>query len=160
MRQDTIMLALVNRIFIPFIEAGKYYRSYCCNSVKEFGLSPKEVDVLIALSINSEADTVKYISEMINASKGMISQSVDTLKQKGLVTVSVDSADHRVRPISLTDQAIPIIKKLNRATHSFAENILHGISADDMMRLEEIMKTIHHNREQMISREFTEEFKK
>ena len=102
-------------IFTKLMSLGKSMRSHCHRAIEADGFTLNETDVLLALTATPENNTVTAISEASNISKGTISQAVESLRQKGYILTEQSSADRRSLTIRLTEQAAPIIEKLQHA---------------------------------------------
>ncbi len=135
--------------FAKLSDIGKYFRTYCYRAVQDIDLSLNEIDVLMSLFYAPQKNTVKDISENVCITRGMISQSVESLRRRGLLTVDVNSADRRVLLVALTDAAAPVIAKLTEAESRFTEAILSGIPQDRILKMYDTAEKIHDNKERI-----------
>ena len=130
-------------------DVGKYFRAYCYRSVLELGFSRNEIDVLLSLTHHPEKNTVRDISENVHLSKGMISQAVESLRQKKYVNVSPDQNDRRSILITLSELSVPVLEKLKEASLSFAEKITQGIPHEQLEAFSQTMAKFCANKENM-----------
>ena len=81
----------------------------------------------------------------MKVSKGLISRSISSLEDRGLVSTWESEDDKRVRRISLTDEAGPVIDQLNRGIREINEIVLFDISEEEIRQMEETMEKIMRN---------------
>ena len=135
--------------FTQLLDVTKFFRNYCYQSVTDLGFSMGEIDVLVALGQNPSCNTVKAISETVHLSKGMISQAVESLRQKQFLTVGTDEHDRRQVLISLTGMAQPILERLREAYTAFVERIVSGISPEQLKECLGIVTQVYTNKQKM-----------
>lgn len=71
-----------------------------------------QLEVLRFLAVaNRFSDTVSGLVEYVGATKGTLSQSVNALERKGLVTRVADAGDRRVQHCVLTDAGVAIVRE-------------------------------------------------
>ena len=100
-------------------------------------------------STHPEKNTVRGISETVHLSKGMISQAVESLRQKKYVSVSHDQNDRRSILITLSELSVPVLEKLKEASLAFAEKITNGIPPEQLETFSQIMAKFCANKENM-----------
>ncbi len=138
-------------------DVSKFFRAYCYRSVVEQGFTINEIDVLLSLNQHPEKNTVKGISENMHLSKGMISQAVESLRQKKMVTVDPNAKDRRSVFIHLSQMAHPVIEKVKESSASFVERISSGIPEEQLFEISKIITKIRNNKESMKTAENAEE---
>lgn len=104
----------------------------------DFALS--EVIVLCFLWDFPEENTVKALSQHVALSKGLVSRSVEALRQKGLIEERVDVSDRRKVLLFLRPEASPYVKDFKKRQEEFDRHIFEGISSED---LECTVRTFH-----------------
>jgi len=135
------------------VDIGKYFRMYCYRSVVDLGFSLNEIDVLMSLKEHPERNTVKGISETVHLSKGMISQAVESLRRKKLITVGTDEHDRRSFQISLDGKAQPVLERLREAYAAFVQKIVSGIPLEQWREGLGVVTQVYSNKEKMKKRE-------
>lgn len=133
------------------LDVGKFFRTYCYRPALELGFSSNEIDVLLSLKVHPEKNTVKAISETVHLSKGMISQAVESLRKKQLVTVDHNEQDRRSVLIALSGIAQPLAEKIRETCVSFAEAILSGIPDEQLQNVLGAVTKLYSNKEKMKS---------
>lgn len=135
------------------VDIGKYFRAYCYRSVVDLGFSMGEIDVLMSLREHPERNTVKGISETVHLSKGMISQAVESLRQKKFITVGTDENDRRSLQITLNGKAQPVLERLRDASAAFVQKIVSGIPLEQLREGLGVVTQVYSNKEKMKKRE-------
>ena len=104
----------------------------------DFALS--EVIVLCFLWDFPEENTVKALSQHVALSKGLVSRSVEALRQKGLIEERVDVSDRRKVLLFLRPEASTYVRDFKKRQEEFDRHIFEGISSED---LECTVRTFH-----------------
>jgi DNA-binding MarR family transcriptional regulator len=130
-------------------DVGKYFRAYCYRSISEFGFSANEVDVLLSLQQHPEKNTVKGLSEAVHLSKGMISQAVERLRQRKMVTVDTDEHDRRAVRVHLAGESRPVLERLLGDYVDFVNRMFYGVSKERLADAFYVLKQLCHNKEEM-----------
>ena len=115
------------------------------NICEKWRLTITEGKVLTFLYNNPGKDTAADITELRMLSKGNVSQAVESLIQKGLLTRSADQNDRRKIHLSLLSPA----KEITNAIHVMQKNlygqIFNGLSEEDLKIYERINQKIMEN---------------
>lgn len=93
-----------------------------------YKLSLTEVDVLAFLDNNPGLDTATDIVELRMIPKANVSQAVDTLIHKALLSKQQDTRDRRRIHLALTPAAQPIVQALRQARHQFVSRLFGGFT--------------------------------
>ena len=133
------------------LDIGKFFRTHCYRPALDLGFSSNEIDVILSLKVHPEKNTVKAISETVHLSKGMISQAVESLRKKDLVTVDHDEKDRRSVLISLSNIAQPLAEKIRLACVTFAETVLSGIPDEQLQIMLGTVTRLYSNKEKIKS---------
>ena len=112
------------------------------NICEKWRLTITEGKVITFLYNNPGKDTAADITELRMLSKGNVSQAVESLIQKGLLTRSADQNDRRKIHLSLLSPA----KEITNAIHVMQKNlygqIFNGLSEEDLKIYERINQKI------------------
>ncbi len=133
------------------LDVGKFFRTYCYRAVVDLGFTISEMDVLMSLKQHPERNTVKGISETVHLSKGIISQAVESLRRKKVITVHHDENDRRSLLIALTSMAQPVLDKMREASVNFADKIVSGIPTDRLPEIFDIVTRVYSNKQKLIT---------
>lgn len=109
------------------------------------GLSPIELDILAFLHNNPGRDTASDIVELRMLPKGNVSQGMESLIQKGLLTRRQDEKDHRRIHLTLTDRADVIRPDLGQMTRRFQQGLFAGFDQDTKKQYWEMNRRISRN---------------
>ena len=92
----------------------EYYGKEIKDRFSEYTFSPNEISILILLQNNNSITTSTQLRVVLGVSKALVSRSVTSLEQKGLITVKGIPNDKRISHIELTENAIPVLEKINQ----------------------------------------------
>ncbi len=127
-----------------FSQIRKYYADELKQRFKEENFSHNEIAILILLSNNKSITTCSQLTFFLGVSKGLVSRSVDSLIDRGLVSSVRDPADKRVQHIRLTEEAGKLIVKLKKEIEQINDKLLGDISEKEIAQMEAtIMKIIN-----------------
>ncbi len=80
-------------------------------AVKNHGLQPVQLEVLHYLSLcNRFSDTPKAVSEYLGQTKGTVSQTIQVLERKGLLSKHADINDKRSMHLQLTADGAAVLQ--------------------------------------------------
>ena len=118
----------------------KAYRSQLQQLVGEYELTPGEMAVLLFLHNNApELDTASDIVRCRDLSKALVARSVESLRQKGYVTLSRDEHDRRVIHLDRDLHGDPVFFCLFRVEgEDRVDGIIFTVGAD-LLRLEHLL---------------------
>ena len=136
-------------LFPKLFDICKYYRSYCCRSAENLGLSASEIDIIISLSEDPRCNTIMALSKSVHLSKSVVSKSVDSLHKKGYICVKPSDVDRRYLQITLEESAKPIVDRISSSAEQFISKIGDGIDEQDLCVISKFISHIHSNTEKM-----------
>ncbi len=116
------------------------YSKYCCRAIIKEPFSPNEMNLLIFLSNNPHMDTAKVLTVTLGVSKSLVCRSVDSLMQKGYLRGEVDSRDHRITHLILTEKAAPIIQTLQENWTRFSQEDLETYKRVNQQLIQNIQR--------------------
>lgn len=138
MTRHTEMLLGIRRVL-------KFHDTLRKEVCQRHGLSPIELDILAFLHNNPGLDTARDIVELRMLPKGNVSQGVESLIQKGLLTRRQDEKDHRRIHLTLTDQADAIRPDLRQMTQRFQQGLFAGFDPETKKQYWEMNRRISQN---------------
>ena len=106
------------------------------------GLSLLEAKVLSFLHNNPERDTAADIAELRMLPKSNVSQAVESLYQKQLLSRRPDTADRRRIHLSLTERAAPIVIDLDALRERFRAAVFVHISPEEQEQFDQICRRL------------------
>lgn len=118
----------------------------------QYGLTLIEANVIKFLYNNPEKDTAADIVELRMLSKGNVSQAVESLMQKGFLVRKTDTEDRRRIHLSLLQTAKPITDEIEKQQKQFGEELLTGISEEELVLYERINDRIRSNTQNAMKR--------
>ena len=86
--------------------------------------------------------TQQAISFIIQKDKNSVTQFVDNLEKKGLVTRSVSKEDRRVNNIALTEEGMALKDSTKQLAIDTMNQVLEGIPEEDVLTFVDVLKKI------------------
>ena len=102
---------------------------------KRYGINQTCFDILLFCANNPENNTARDICELRGIKSGMASVATEMLIKKGFLRREDDARDRRLRRLTPTEKAAPIIKEGREMQRYFAEILTSGISAQEAQAL-------------------------
>ena len=119
--------------------------NYVSGFKSEYGLKRTEVEVLYYLSRSGEHNTAKDITSSLHMNKGHLSQTTESLCQKGYVSASKDENDYRIIHYTITKDAMRAAEEIDAAIDRLYNALFAGISAEDQEALKRIAAQVSLN---------------
>lgn len=85
--------------------------------------------------------------------KGTVSRGVQKLEEAGYIRVVPDEKDRRIRRLSVTEAAMPIIQRLLEAKEMWNQALTSGMSDEECLLLEELMAKMVQNAKKFLDEE-------
>ena len=115
-------------------------------SVREkYGLSYMEFMVLLFIANNSEYKKASDIVEILGIAKSHVSETLNTLEEKGLVERKRDTQDKRSSILEVMERAKDIIEEGRRAQKEYHDLVFGSLSDDELKELGRLQKIIEKN---------------
>ncbi|HOY81907.1 MAG TPA: MarR family transcriptional regulator [Rhodoglobus sp.] len=99
------------------------------------------MDLLFVLS-RSDGLSVATLAERLSVTSGAVSQTIEGLREGGLVTSEVNEADRRGRVIRLTDEARREVRDFERGYFEAVAPQFDALSDDEVVELDRILSAI------------------
>lgn len=121
----------------------EYYGKQIKDRFSEYTFSPNEISILILLQNNTSITTSTQLRVVLGVSKALVSRSVTTLEQKGLITVTGIPNDKRISHIELTENAIPVLEKISIEIEKINQVLFKDIPTKDIQCMIETMNKMN-----------------
>ena len=108
------------------------YRVVCQPILKMFGISQASFDIIMFLANNPQFYTAKQISSMRNLKENVVSLHVEKLAKEGYLRREAVEGDRRKVRLVCTEKAEPVIAQGRRVQKEFYEEMVSGISREDL----------------------------
>jgi DNA-binding MarR family transcriptional regulator len=99
---------------------------------KEHDLKKVEIEVLFYLSKCGSENTPTDITKRLNLNRGHVSQAIDSLLKKNLIAAVADEKDRRCMHYMITTNAVLVIDEIANVKKKMDEQILKGITKDEI----------------------------
>ena len=125
-----------------YAQVRKVYIEEFNREFQDDNFSPNEMNIMIFLYNNPSIDTSSQLCVTLGVSKGLVSRSIDSLIKKGYITSYSDKKDKRIQHLQLTSQVEPVIKKIKKIKYNLNQDILDGISKEDIETMQRTLNLI------------------
>lgn len=112
---------------------------------QKIGLSRGQVSMLFMLLYHPDS-SVKQITEFLGITKSAVTQLMDPLVQKSLVSRQNDTNDRRIVRLSLTPSGKKIIKEVNKLKYAGMRSALDTLPSKDLEQLVKIYRKMLANK--------------
>lgn len=121
----------------------EYYGKQIKDRFAEYTFSPNEISILILLQNNNSITTSTQLRVVLGVSKALVSRSVTSLEQKGIVLVKPDPNDKRISHIELTENAIPVLEKISIEIEKINQVLFKDIPTKDIQYMIDTMNKMN-----------------
>ncbi len=122
-----------SNIFYIYFQIIKKYKDYMEKSLKDFELTPAEIDVLTFLINNKDRDiTASEISMCRGISKGLVSHAVHSLKTKNIIELKENPEDGRSVYLRILDEEDDLVKEVKEINEGFITQLIKDIDISDL----------------------------
>lgn len=121
----------------------EYYGKQIKNRFSEYTFSPNEISILILLQNNTSITTSTQLRVVLGVSKALVSRSVTSLEQKGLITIKGIPNDKRISYIELTENADPVLEKISIEIEKINQVLFKDIPTKDIQCMIETMNKMN-----------------
>ena len=128
----------------------RYYEILTSSVCEKYQLRQMEYDILMFLNNNPQRNTAADIVRYRKSTKSHVSTSLKVLEKKGLIERRIDKDNRKRVEIYLLDSADDIIKDGIRVQKQFANDMLYGLTDDEIALCKQIFKKICNNAEEFI----------
>lgn len=120
------------------------YMAYSYRKLK-LDVTPIQGRILIALYNNKEMYCQKKIEEFVPCNKSTLSNILKTMEKNGLIKRIGDGDDSRKKNIILTTKAKKIIVILNDNKEKLKQDIMRGISVEEIKSFNDVLLKFKYN---------------
>jgi MarR family 2-MHQ and catechol resistance regulon transcriptional repressor len=137
--------------WLIILKAWQSMSRYASPILLEEGLGESDFRVLEVL-LHKGPMPVNAIGPKVDLNPGSVSVAVDRLYKKGFVSRVESSRDRRVRTVSLTEQGRERFIPLFRRHAALIKRAFQGVSSEELLQLELILKKIGKRADSLASR--------
>ncbi|MCD8145444.1 MAG: winged helix DNA-binding protein [Oscillospiraceae bacterium] len=117
---------------------------------KEYGLKRIEMEVLYLLDSGAGNDTVAQIADFLNANRGHISQTAESLCEKGCLVSIQDQKDRRYVHFILTDRGRAVCVPIREQWRALMQELFAGLTEEELETYRRISTKIRQNMERIL----------
>lgn len=125
--------------------------------LERWNLSMREVHVLLFLVNHPELDTARDVVIYRGLSKSQVSQAVDTLCRRGILSRRADAEDRRVVHLAITDQGAPLAREAQHQQSLCGQQILAGLTPKERQEFLRLLEKVFENTNTLTERSLDRE---
>lgn len=147
---------LGENLFATFSNMDKAYRKLCLSALQgldEFTQNEALVLAFLTNPDNRPLDTATDIAQWRNTSKGLVAKSVESLTDRGYLTVQLDEEDRRVVHLCPTERCEEAAVRLSALRQSFGRRISKNVSAQEKDAIQKAMRQMTKNLQEIMEEE-------
>lgn len=116
------------------------YRKYYHAEMEQYHLSPNELLVMLFLAKKDHVtDTARDIADYEGVSKALVARSVDSLLEKGYISLKRDTEDKRRCHLYLTDSSDELIRVITKKQREFFKIMTAGTSDEEIAVIQRVI---------------------
>ena len=131
------------------LQLSKQFGRYCDRRFAplcaRYGLTMREVHVLLFLANNPGCDTARDVTELRGMSKSQVSQAVEHLVREGLLLRTPDRSDRRVVHLSITPEGMPLALECRDIQCACGQRLFAGLTEEQIQQLSLLLETVLEN---------------
>ena len=128
---------------------GKYCDPRFAPIARRYGLSMREINVVLFLANNPGYDTARDITEYRGISKSQVSQAVEFLVELSYLTRTPDPDDRRLLHLALTEEGLALARECKAVQARCGQDLLDGMTEDQVRQLQELWDMVMANGERL-----------
>lgn len=117
---------------------------------KKYDLKKVDIEVLFFLSKCGSENTPTDVTKRLNLNRGHVSQAIDMLLRRRLIAAVADENDRRCMHYIITEEAVALIDEIADVKREMDEQILRGITQEELEFYKKISDKMLQNIRQMI----------
>lgn len=135
------------------LQFSKQFRKYCEHRFtplsRRYGLSMREINVLLFFANNPGFDTARDVTEYRGISKSQVSQAVDFLTELGYLARTADTEDRRIIHLSITAEGAVVAKEAQQIQNDCGRALLEGLTGEQRQQMETLWEILLDNGERL-----------
>ena len=128
----------------------RYYEILMSSVCEKYQLKHLEYDILMFLHNNPQYRTAADIVRVRKSTKSHVSTSLKTLEDRGLIAKKTDSVNKKHIELDLLEPANEIVRDGLLAQRQFAEQMLRGLTPEDIAVCKRVFQQVCSNAEACI----------
>ncbi len=117
---------------------------------KQYNLKRVDIEVLYYLSRCTDKNTPTDIYRRLKLNRGHVSQAIDYLYRRELITAIPDQDDRRYMHYLVTENSEAIIAEISKIKRELGEQIFKGISQEEIAAYQRTTEKIFRNIQELI----------
>lgn len=136
----------MNYLILAYINHFRQFHALIYEDLAaELKLNQLEIDILLFLHNNPEFNTARDIVTYRGFAKSNVSTAIDSLRQKGYVTVFTDPDSRKLQRLSLVPDKADEISRMRQCQKAEFALAMNGISDKDFQKMQSLIKQMDTN---------------
>lgn len=135
---------------------GRLYARQFEPLLSRWGLSMREMHVLLFLANNPAYDTARDVAELRGLAKSQVSQAVELLAAKGLLRRTPDGGDRRVVHLTITEAGAPLARQGQEIQREMSKQLLADLTAEEAALFRALLGKVFARVENLMEKESLE----
>ena len=131
-------------------KVGLVYEMMLTPLSKEIGIPQTALSILLFLANNPDYATARDVCEMRGLKRAIVSTHVERMVSENLLERRAYPGDRRKELLVPTEKALPIIETCREAQKTFSEEILEGLSEEELAFMERCFQNMNGNIDRII----------
>lgn len=127
----------------------KYYDRQFLPLLERTGLSMRELHVLLFLANHPGQDTARDVSELRGLAKSQVSQAVEVLTGRGVLSRRADGEDRRIIHLDVTDTGRPLAREAQAIQAACGRRLLAGLSEEEQAVFLDLLERVLRETEEL-----------
>ena len=142
------------------LQLSKQFGRYCDRRFAplcaRYGLTMREVHVLLFLANNPGCDTARDVTELRGMSKSQVSQAVELLVGRGFLARQADREDRRVVHLEITPAGAPLAARAQDIQAACACRLMEGLTPGETEEFRRLLAKVFAQADQLMKKEISE----
>lgn len=137
-KQNKAFESAFQKVGVNLMYTYGWYTGKLKKFFKQFGLTPKQFNILRILKGAGRPVSTSFIRERLLDKNSDVSRVVDRMHEKGLIKKNTCSADKRLVDLELTEKSISLMQKVNEEVLQMHQ-IMGGLSEAEAILLSDLL---------------------
>lgn len=113
------------------MEIGRHYASKCLYQVRELGIQPSQIPILMILN-HSDGCSQRRMAELLKNKPSTVNVSIQRLEKNGLVCRRRDEKDQRMTRVYLTDSGSEMVAEIKKRVNEMEKRMFENFSDTEL----------------------------
>lgn len=135
-------MAGTGEILIKVTHIKQLYEDYIYEDKDEIGLKPLEISLLLFLWNHKEQNTARDFCRLCMVPKSNASNGIRMLERKGMLRITTDKEDKKIRRLFITEKAERIARKIAEHQNEFLIEVFNIFTDEEKTLMTDMMNRL------------------